>query len=86
MADITKCGDKECPLKESCYRYTAPTNEYGQSYFVDSPREDVKCDMYWGDKAESVYGQLKDIVSCKHIRREGESCRLNDKCIYPNCK
>lgn len=22
---------------------------------------------------------------CKHIRREGESCRLNNKCTYPNC-
>ena len=79
MADITKCGDEECPLKESCYRYTAPRNEYMQSYFMESPRvihEDetapVDCDMYW--------------ATCKHVRREGESCRLNDNCTYPNCK
>ena len=60
MADITKCGDKECPLKESCYRYTAPTNEYGQSYFVDSPRVihkdetvPVECDYYWETPTKS---------------------------------
>jgi len=23
--------------------------------------------------------------TCKHIRREGESCRLNNNCKYPNC-
>ena len=92
MTDITKCRDEDCPLKESCYRYTAPHNEYGQSYFMESPRKihedktaSVECDMYWGDKTESVYRQLKDIVSCKHVRREGESCRLNDKCTYPKC-
>jgi DNA-binding XRE family transcriptional regulator len=22
---------------------------------------------------------------CKHIKREGESCRLNNNCTYPNC-
>ena len=23
---------------------------------------------------------------CKHIKREGESCRLNNNCTYPNCE
>ena len=23
---------------------------------------------------------------CKHIKREGESCRLNNNCTYPRCK
>ena len=81
MIDITKCRDEECPLKESCYRFTAPYNEYGQSYFMDSPRViheeegPVECDYYW-----------ETSVKCKHVRREGESCRLNDNCTYPNCK
>ena len=22
---------------------------------------------------------------CKYIKREGESCTLNNKCAYPNC-
>ena len=23
---------------------------------------------------------------CKYIKREGESCTLNNNCTYPNCK
>jgi len=23
---------------------------------------------------------------CKHIKREGESCRLNNNCTYPDCE
>ena len=29
---------------------------------------------------------LEKLEKCKHIKREGESCRLNDNCTYPNCK
>ena len=25
-------------------------------------------------------------VKCKHIKIEGESCRLNNNCTYPDCK
>jgi hypothetical protein len=46
MADITMCEGKNCPLKESCYRYTAKPNEYRQSYFVNSPVKDGQCDEY----------------------------------------
>ena len=45
MADITKCNDQLCPSRKKCYRFTAPANEYRQSYFMVTPREqnDVKC-------------------------------------------
>jgi hypothetical protein len=39
MADITMCGGKDCPLKEKCYRFTAPKSKYGQSYFFEAPGE-----------------------------------------------
>ena len=29
---------------------------------------------------------LQKLERCKHIKIEGESCRLNNKCTYPNCK
>ena len=29
---------------------------------------------------------LEKIEKCKHIKREGESCRLNNNCTYPDCK
>jgi len=29
---------------------------------------------------------LEKLEKCKHIKREGESCRLNNNCTYPDCK
>lgn len=49
MADITKCKGDGCPMKDKCFRYTAPANEYWQSYFVNPPFKDSKCDHYWND-------------------------------------
>lgn len=42
MADITMCSGKDCPLKEECYRHTAPVNEYRQAYFNEPPYDKVK--------------------------------------------
>ena len=51
MADITKCNGEGCHKKETCYRYTAPSSEYRQSYFVIVPIKDNKtCDEYWERK------------------------------------
>ena len=67
MADITVCSGTNCPVKEQCYRFTAPKNEMWQSYFMEIPGkiEDNKftCDMYWGEKAEGIWNQLKDITN-----------------------
>lgn len=32
MADITKCTNNLCYIKEKCYRYTVKPDEYYQSY------------------------------------------------------
>lgn len=45
MTDISKCRGEGCPIKESCYRFTAP-NGYWQSY-SDFKYEDGKCEFYW---------------------------------------
>ena len=29
---------------------------------------------------------LEKLEKCKYIKREGESCRLNDNCTYPDCE
>jgi hypothetical protein len=50
MADITKCTGLGCPLKESCYRYTAKETPHWQSYFVDVPyneKGDKQCSELW---------------------------------------
>jgi hypothetical protein len=65
MPDITMCLGTNCPYKESCYRFTAKPSEYMQSYFMKPPIKDGKCDMYWGDLADSIWGQLHDIIKSK---------------------
>lgn len=47
MSDIRMCVGGECSLKNMCYRYTAPVNEYQQTYFFNPPIKDGKCDYFW---------------------------------------
>ena len=58
MADITKCpgqiGAIICPYKDKCYRYTAKASDY-QSYFMELPLKDDKCDMYWGARVHQEH-------------------------------
>jgi len=51
MADIAKCIGKNCKVKESCYRFTAPPSEYWQSYIMPNVK-DGKCEMYWKNKTK----------------------------------
>lgn len=62
--DITMCVGTNCPQKETCYRYTAKPSDY-QYYFIDPPVKDGKCEMYWGENAESVWKQLNEIIETK---------------------
>ena len=64
MPDIAKCLGTDCPYKETCYRFTAKPSDW-QSYFSVPPIKDGKCDMYWGENAEAIFNQLKDIVNPK---------------------
>lgn len=61
MADITMCRGTDCPHKELCYRYTAPVSD-SQSYFLNVPIKDGKCDFYWGENSQSIWNQLNSIV------------------------
>ena len=65
-ADISKCTGEDCLIKEKCYRFTASVGKVKQSYFFKPPFE-IKdsvftCEMYWGENAESIWKQLKDIT------------------------
>ena len=62
--DITLCMGTNCPYKEKCYRFIAKPGEY-QSYFMESPIKEGKCDYFWGDNAESIWNQLQDIIKPK---------------------
>ena len=60
-ADITKCRDNECPIKEKCLRWTTPSG-VRQSYFIDSPRQVGYCPMFWGDNQSKIYEKLEEIM------------------------
>jgi len=62
MPDITMCSGEECPLKESCYRYTAKPSRY-QSYFFEPPIEDGECNYFWTDKVRSKTDETEQIVN-----------------------
>ena len=60
MADITKCTGTDCKIKESCYRYTAKSSPYSQSWFmggiiiIESKHD---CDDYWDNKLNDNKGE-----------------------------
>lgn len=46
MRDTTMCQGEGCKCKWTCYRFTAKTNEYRQSYFIKSPIVNNGCEYY----------------------------------------
>lgn len=42
MTDIALCSNKDCPLKDSCYRFTAKPEEY--QWYADFDEDD--CEFY----------------------------------------
>lgn len=51
MADITKCKGKGCPIKKTCYRFTATESEFRQAWLLGTPVEEIdgkfECAFYW---------------------------------------
>lgn len=48
MVDIAVCDRRDCPKKDSCFRYLAERDEYWQSV-LDNKQLNISdgCDMYW---------------------------------------
>jgi hypothetical protein len=62
MPDITKCPGEDCPLRDSCYRFTSSASEY-QSYsrYDLTDLKNGECTYYWG-RAEVSWGKsLSDL-------------------------
>jgi len=57
--DYTSCVGTNCPIKNSCKRFTGPKDPYGQSYFVDMPCEWhddwFYCEYWWDNKPLKKY-------------------------------
>jgi hypothetical protein len=56
MSDISKCEGTNCPLKETCFRFKAKSNEFRQSYLTEVPydHENNSCDEYWEVKEKDL--------------------------------
>lgn len=62
MADITMCKDLACPLAETCYRMKAEPNKHWQSYFLNSPRKEDKCEHYQPIEEDKIMSKrLEDL-------------------------
>ena len=62
MPDISMCANEDCPIKQSCYRYTAIANASYQSYAEFEYKNDKdKCDYFWQnwEKEEGNNGSLE---------------------------
>ena len=51
MPDITKCTNSDCPLSDTCWRFTCIPSQYIQSYSMFEPKidevlDELECDMY----------------------------------------
>lgn len=74
MADITKCPGEQngisCPVRDGCYRFTAPTTDYWQSVFIDMPgaweeedgKQIWKCDVFWGETQQAILNVFNDDI------------------------
>lgn len=60
MLDITVCNGNGCPLKKHCRRYTTNPSD-GESYFIEPPIKDNKCEMYWGEMQDYIINYLKGL-------------------------
>jgi hypothetical protein len=64
VADITKCYGQDCPIKETCYRFTAPVNEHLQgwanfdSIYLES--DGAECNNYYPIKPISTISTTKE--------------------------
>jgi hypothetical protein len=61
MPDITMCQDDECPLRDTCWRYTATPHPGYQSYWMTSPRPEGQdgCRYYWPVDGGGGNGEVK---------------------------
>lgn len=57
MADISKCFGGECPLKDTCYRFLVPSNDWHQSYFAEPPYKEEKCEHYYETENNNIVGE-----------------------------
>jgi len=61
MADITMCKGSGCRARNHCYRFTATPHEYRQSWFVQTPGSDKKCEYYYEMEVDKMLYNVIDV-------------------------
>ncbi len=56
MPDISMCSNKSCPMKDTCYRFTAAPSEFSQAY-QDYQPDEGDCRGYWPMKRNNAEAQ-----------------------------
>ena len=41
------CKGDNCPIKDQCYRYRAVPAKHWQTYFIEPPMKEGKCEQFW---------------------------------------
>jgi len=73
MPDISMCSSNTCPLKESCYRFTATPSPFRQSYGGFKYDEVTKeCKHYWNDVEYKREIQERIIIKLKKEQEHGK--------------
>ena len=56
MTDLDMCEGLNCPLRNKCYRYTAPKAYKYQNYMIGSPfrkeNDNTVCDLFIKDRRQ----------------------------------
>ena len=73
MPDITMCLNTDCPSREACYRFVAKPSDRQAVDWFSPEKGKPKCNKFW-------------FIGCDHVKKEGESCLLNNNCKFPNCE
>lgn len=62
MADISKCRGNDCPIRSTCYRFTAPDGHW-QSYFRGESGlniEEKRCSNYYAED-QQTYSRRRNL-------------------------
>jgi hypothetical protein len=51
VADITKCKNENCKIKEDCYRFTALVRKHQSYMFMDKEVKNASdCEFFWDNE------------------------------------
>lgn len=64
MADITKCVNGACPVRNKCYRFTAPHDEVYQAvelFDFKVVERKVHCEFFWLNSSDKKDNELTKV-------------------------